>query len=202
MPASVSSSSAPWSPTTDLAQGMFITASRSLLDPNFSHTVVLLLEYDAEGALGLIVNRPTDIDLASLLPDSKWLEGRAEPVFIGGPVSRDHLVVLMRSGAAPPPDESGQVLSDTYVTGSLASLEKFLTTEVAGAEFRVFAGYAGWARGQLDSEVMRGDWHVSPADSQTVFELPPARVWPALIRRNSGQWVHLAPGDGEDQASR
>ena len=186
-------------PANELARGVFLTASRNLLDPNFSQTVVLLLDYGAEGALGLIINRPTDIELAAVLPDLVSLEGRGDLVFVGGPVGRDHLVVLIRSAVAPA--QSGLVVGDVYVTGSVDVLREFLDPAVVDAEFHAYAGYAGWGPGQLDGEVSRGDWHVSPADSETVFELPASQMWPALIRRTSGQWVWLPPTERARETS-
>ena len=178
-------------PSSELEPGKFLIASRRLHDPNFSETVVLLLEYGAEGALGLIINRPTDVELTSLLPEVHELRGREDPVYVGGPVSRDHLLLLVR--AQQEPAEASQVLDDVFVTSSLDTLRRLLDAQSARAMFHAYAGYAGWAAGQLDNEVSRGDWHIATADSETVFDKESAGVWPELIRRTSGMWVKLRP---------
>jgi len=185
-------------PSHDLARGMFLIASRGLVDPNFSESVVLLLEYDAKGALGVIVNRPTKIRLADLLPDIEELKGRTDTVFLGGPVSKNNIVLLMRAERHPP--GAGRVFADTYASSNLETLKEAAAGRQAGT-FRAYAGYAGWGPRQLDSEVSRGDWYVSPADEATVFDAASESVWPQLMEKNAGQWVfdlrgrlHVASG--------
>ena len=177
-------------PGDDLARGMFLVASRGLVDPNFSESVVLLLEYDAKGALGLIVNRPTGVPLSDLLPDVEELKEREDIVYLGGPVSKDHIVVLMRSDQHPP--EAGRVFADTYVSSSMETLKQALSMSRDGGTFRAFVGYAGWGPGQLDREVSRGDWYVSPGSEAVVFERAAEEIWPELIEKHSGQWVRHA----------
>lgn len=174
-------------PSYVLKRGMFLVASRHLVDPNFSHSVVLVLEYDAKGALGLIVNKPTRLQLSELLPEVEELKERVDIVYVGGPVSKDHVLLLMRSQQHPP--HSGRVFADTYVSTSLESLRNAVAAGAEGAHFRAYVGYAGWGPGQLDSEVSRGDWHVAPADEATVFDTGAEKIWPELIEKNSGQWV-------------
>ena len=111
-------------PSYSLARGMFLIASRGLSDPNFSESVVLLLEYDAKGALGLIVNRPTDVPLTDLLPEVEELKERSDVVYVGGPVSKNRIVLLMRSEQHP--RESGRVFADTYVSSSMETLKHAL----------------------------------------------------------------------------
>jgi putative transcriptional regulator len=174
-------------PTYSLARGMFLIASRQLVDPNFSESVVLLLEYDAKGALGLIVNRPTEVQLTDLLPDVDELKERADVVYVGGPVSKDRIVLLMRSEQHP--RESGRVFADTYVSSSMETLKHAVTLSREGGTFHAYIGYAGWAPGQLDNEVSRGDWHVSPAEEAMVFDRAAEEIWHELIEKNSGHWV-------------
>ena len=170
-----------------LAKGVFLIASESLSDPNFSQTVVLLLDYDQTGAIGLIINRPTEVTLASLLPELEELSGRSAPVFIGGPVGRTRLFLLVRSTTPPPHSE--EVVAGVYVSTSLDTLRDIIAGEPEGVAFQAYAGYAGWAPGQLDGEMLRGDWLVTPGDSDTVFEKAPSGVWRELIRRTRGLWV-------------
>lgn len=174
-------------PERDLARGKFLIASRSLLDPNFSESVVLLLEYDAEGALGLIVNRPTEVQLTDLLPEVEELKERADVVYVGGPVSKDRIVLLMRSDEHP--RDAGRVFADTYVSSSMETLKHAVTLTRDGGTFHAYVGYAGWGPGQLDNEVSRGDWHISPAEEALVFDRAADEIWHELIKKNSGQWV-------------
>lgn len=176
---------------TPLAQGSFLVATPGMLDPNFAESVVLLLEYSDAGAMGLVVNRPTHATLARLLPDVAWLQGRSEVVFLGGPVAPEQVIILVRSVTPPTPAE--HVIDDIYATGSEKVLRGIVESEDPGEMFRVYAGYAGWAPGQLEGEVARGGWRLAPGDSATVFEVPSHDVWPALIQRTSGDWVGPAP---------
>jgi putative transcriptional regulator len=179
-------------PGYSLARGMFLIASRGLTDPNFSESVVLLLEYDAQGALGLIVNRPTRVQLTDLLPEVDELKERGDVVYVGGPVSKNRIVLLMRSDRHP--REAGRVFADTYVSSSMETLRHAIALSREGGTFHAYVGYAGWGPGQLDSEVSRGDWHISPAEEAIVFDKAAEEIWPELIEKSAGRWVR-APAD-------
>jgi putative transcriptional regulator len=172
-----------------LAKGKFLVARKQLRDPNFSETVVLLLEYDRNGALGLVINQPTEVKLSTVFPDIKGLQQRTDTVFIGGPVARRQLLLLIRTDNQP--EESRHVFDDIYVSTSRVLLQRMIEKANAREKFRVYAGYAGWAPGQLDREVSRGDWHILQADAETVFDKAPSEIWPELIRRSSVQWVRV-----------
>ena len=165
--------------------GTFLIAARSMLDPNFAQTVVLLIDYDSEGAFGLIVDRPTRHTLAELWPEISGLE--AHPVYYGGPVFPNRLLFLLRSDDAP--EGMRLVIPGVY----LGSDELALKRIIAGGEgeFRVYAGYSGWAPGQLDNEMARGDWHLLPAERRFIFDPQPADVWEELIQRADIQVVQL-----------
>ncbi len=184
-------------PVKALAKGVFLIASERLREPNFSQSVVLLLEYDSTGALGLIINRPSHVSLASALPEVAALAGRSDVLYVGGPVGRNQLFLLIR-GASRPTD-ANPVVDEIYSSISLETLRAVLGEEKA--EFHAHAGYAGWGPGQLDAEVMRGDWYVTPADVVTMFDQPADDVWPALIRKNSGFWVRRAIDRAERRSS-
>jgi len=169
---------------TRLARGRFLVANRSLRDPTFVETVVLLVDYDDHGALGVVVNRPTDVPLVAALPEVKELKKRKDTVFLGGPVARDRMVLLLRADAAPP--ESIEVFERVYATGSLSALRHSIGH---GEAVRAYAGYAGWGPGQLDAEVARGDWLIGPADSKAIFDDPPNALWSRFVERFSGDWA-------------
>ena len=184
-----------------LAKGKFLVASRDLTDPNFSETVVLLIDYDRYGAMGLVINRPSEVRLSTVLPEIEGLEQRTDTVYIGGPVARSQMLLLVRSGRQP--EGSRYVFEDIYITSSRGVLERMIDDTDGGERFRVYAGHAGWAPGQLDREVSRGGWHVLQADAETVFDKAPSEIWPELIRQSSVLWARLpAPGRNPEREAR
>lgn len=169
-------------------RGMFLLATPRLGDPRFAQTVVLLLEYDGTGALGLVVNRPTQLSLDDALVTPPP-ESAGHFVFSGGPVEHRRLIALLRS-----PEEVGDaqhVFGDVYASGSMETLRLMLARDDNGADVHAYLGYAGWSPGQLDAEIARGDWIVTPADAASIFDTPPGDVWRNLMRRNAGRWVRV-----------
>ena len=172
------------------AKGRFLVASRSLVDPTFAQTVVLLLSYGAQGALGVVINRPTTIRLRTALPQVEELRGRADPIYLGGPVAANLMLLLVRAPRRPKSAE--RIFGDVYASGSMKVLRESLANRGSANRVRAYAGNAGWAPGQLEREIARGDWYVAPAEAVTVFESQPDNVWPKLIERVSGQWTRAA----------
>jgi putative transcriptional regulator len=170
-----------------LAKGKFLVASRRLGDPNFAETVVLLIAYNQQGAMGVVINRPAETPLSTLLPNVEGLRERADEVFLGGPVGRNQLLILARVPRQP--EESQPVFADVYTIADQSVLERLIQERGADMKFRAYVGYAGWGAGQLDFEMSQGGWHVTPADASTVFDKPPSDIWPDLIRRGEAQWV-------------
>jgi putative transcriptional regulator len=171
------------------ARGKFLVASRQLLDPQFSETVVLLIEYNSAGAMGVIINRPSELKLSEVLPELEVLRQRPDIVYLGGPVAKNQLLLLIRTSS--PPEDSYRVFKDIYVTSSQAVIQRILRDRKGEERFRAYAGYAGWAPGQLDHEILRGGWHVIRADAGTVFDRSASEIWPDLIQRSSAKWVRL-----------
>jgi putative transcriptional regulator len=156
---------------TDGLSGYLLVASPLMLDPNFTRTVVLILQHDDDGALGVVLNRPSDSPVSDHLP--RWSKGSVEPatVFVGGPVSPEIGIGLAwRTG-------SGH--------GPLAGIEVFdLSAEDEEHEaVRVFAGYAGWGAGQLEAELEEPAWLVVPATPAEVFTARPDLLWGRVMRR-------------------
>jgi putative transcriptional regulator len=174
----------------NLAPGQFLIASRGLLDPNFAKTVVLVVVHNDEGAVGVILNRPTEVRLAEMVEELEGVEERPETVWVGGPVAHWQLVLLFRTELESEEDEP--VFEDVYFSASRAVLEQLLEKN---EEFRVYAGYAGWSPGQLEQEIARGGWHVLPGDPEMVFDPEPLSLWKELVTRGEARWVQL-PDDG------
>lgn len=172
-----------------LAKGKFLVAGRDLKDPNFSETVVLLIDYNRQGAMGLVINRPTELKLSTILPEIEGLQQRTNTVYIGGPVARSDMFLLIRSGSQL--EGSRRVFEDIYVSSSLPLLHRMIEEADVGVRFRAYAGHAGWAPEQLDREVSRGDWYVLRADAETIFDMAPSEIWPELIRLSTVQWTKV-----------
>ena len=164
-----------------VANGIFLVAKREMRDPRFHQTVVLITQPPQGGPFGVIVNRPLDRPLSEVFPDQGTLKGKKDVLYLGGPVSREGLMFLARS--PKPPARAVPVLKDVYFTADLSWIEAQLKRSDPARNLRVFSGYSGWGSGQLQNEIERGDWHVLPADAETIFEKDPARIWPELIRR-------------------
>ena len=175
-------------PEETLAQGKFLVAANNLRDSNFSETVIYLVSYNALGAMGVVVNRPTDVYLARALPHLADQPHAQDIIYAGGPVGRSHMIVLIRSNTL----SLENTLTVTEEISASSGLEHLaLLAQEAAAQFRVHAGYAGWSPGQLDNEVARGDWYILPGDAETLFGTDPAALWPALIQRGAMEWTRL-----------
>jgi putative transcriptional regulator len=168
-----------------VANGIFLVAKREMRDPRFHQTVVLITQPPEGGPFGVIVNRPLERTLSEVFPEQGTLKGKKDVLYFGGPVTREGLMFLVRS--PKPPGRSVHVLKDVYFTGDLNWIEAQLKRSDPARGLRVFSGYSGWGSGQLQNEIERGDWHVLPADAETIFEKDPARIWPELIRRATAQ---------------
>jgi len=162
---------------------ILLVARRDLPDPFFRDSVVLVTNNAGGAPVGVIINRPTDVPLTKLFPDIERLRVGADKVFFGGPVRRQELVFLFR--AAKPPEDAIEVLDGIYLSSSLEVLRDLLGREKPADGLRVFAGYAGWAPGQLEGEIARGDWHLVRADAATLFAKKPETLWQELERRAS-----------------
>ncbi len=164
-------------------KGRLLIATRKLKDPIFARSVILLLDYNPHGALGLIVNKPTRLKLSKAFPDIKGLKAIKEPIYLGGPVEGNLIFILLR--AEKQPKDTRLVFEHIYYSTDKGILKSLLKAKGDKRDFRVFAGYAGWAKGQLDREIMRGSWYVLNADPDIIFDTEPSKVWETLIRKGT-----------------
>jgi putative transcriptional regulator len=167
-------------PGQKLGAGVFLVATHRILDPRFSQSVILLTQYGPQGAMGVIINRPTEHRLSDLLPEIEALEGRSDRLFFGGPVGVNAIVVLLRSAEDVELEHTERVFGDVYFSGNPETFAYIIGREKKDEAIRGYAGYAGWAPGQLEGEVARGDWSILGADASIVFRKEPSTVWKEL----------------------
>jgi putative transcriptional regulator len=168
-------------------RGRLLVATPVLGDPNFDRTVVLVLEHTTEGAVGVVLNRPSGTDLADAGADwDGWDDFAAEPpvVFVGGPVSRTAIICLARLGDGGA--EGFQPLLGDVGLADMARAPRGIDA------VRLFAGYAGWGAGQLESEIDQGAWFVVDAVPDDALTEEPEDLWSEVLRRQGGRLAMFA----------
>ena len=165
-------------------RGSLLIATPQLLDPNFRRTVVLVADHDDQGALGVILNRPSGMTVADAAPDLEPLVGPETPIFAGGPVQPISGVVLAEVTEADEP-----IFEDVVLVPDLGQLSDIVD---GAGRLRVFAGYAGWGPGQLDGELERDDWIVEPARPDDVVAEDAEAHWGSVLARKGGQYALVA----------
>ncbi len=174
----------------DLSVGKLLVASRSLGDPDFAGTVVLLVRYDEKGALGLILNRRTDVPISRVL-DLKAAKDRSDPVYLGGPVGASTVFALLKSSAKM--EEAENIFGGVYLISDKTLFEQTISARPDPGVFHVYLGYAGWTQDQLRSEAQLGAWFVFPADAATVFNSDPNSLWLQMIQKTELQLAKTEP---------
>ena len=169
----------------------FLVASADLPDPNFGHSVVLVMPPDGPGVMGIIVNKPTRVLLSRLFPGEPRLAKLDDRVFFGGPVSPQTVSFVFRADKAP--DEAMEVMAGVYISSDTDLLHELLAREKPTDGLRVFVGYAGWAPGQLEGEVAHGDWHRMDANARALFERRPESLWYDLDIKASATKAFFRP---------
>jgi putative transcriptional regulator len=178
----------------DTTAGKLLIAEPMLDDPNFDRTVVLMIEHTPDGALGVVLNRPSRVPVDAVLEEWAPLAASPPVLYMGGPVERSGVLALARrragrgAGPAAVPGWSG-------VLGEVGLLDLHVEPEtVAGGvdRIRFFAGYSGWGGGQLEAELAEGAWLVVPADPADVFAPDPDAMWRAVLHRQGGKLAMLA----------
>jgi putative transcriptional regulator len=175
----------------DLGLGKLLVSSRDLSDPNFAESVVLLIQYDQQGTVGLMINRRTRAPVSRMFQNLDTGKHGADPIYVGGPVEMTAVLGLFRSRKRP--DEGTVVLSEVYLVSSKPLLEKTLTATTGPSDLRLYLGYCGWAGGQLENEVRQGGWWIFEANAGVVFDPDPGSVWSRLIARTELQIAKTGP---------
>lgn len=173
-----------------LERGALLVALPTLVDPNFQRTLVLLVEASEDGAMGLVINRPTALQLADALPEQELLRGTDVPVFEGGPMKEDRILILRNGGEEL--DDFIPVFGDVSLGGTVDALKEAATTHGITGAFRPFRGFAGWDPGQLEEEIEEQAWGLLPGDTDVVFSDHPGGVWAAAMGMLGGPFAFYA----------
>lgn len=177
-------------------RGRLLVATPTLLDPNFHRTVVAVLEHGEEGALGVVLDRPSGTPLGEILP--RWADVALAPgeVFLGGPVATDGMIGLARLVVDVDPDHDHdpppgvRALWPGLATVDLESDPADLDGLVSG--LRAFVGYAGWGPGQLEGEIAEGAWFVVDQTAGDLWTARPRDLWRTVLRRQPGRIAQFA----------
>jgi putative transcriptional regulator len=182
---------------SDPKAGRLLVATPLLGDPNFKRAVILVVEHEeVQGTLGVVLNRPTEIAVGQVL--EQWTELASEPpvVFRGGPVAPNSALALaMIPGPGQEEPAGWRPLDGAPALARLGLLDLDTPPRLLApgiTSLRVYAGYAGWSPGQLESEIGEGAWYVLPAQPADVFAADPSRLWRQVLRRQDGDLAFLA----------
>ncbi len=163
----------------DSLQGKLLVSSPALHDPNFRKTVVLIAHHDEEGAMGLVLSRPSEVLAVAAVPSLAGLPGADDPVFVGGPVQPEAFMVLAEfddvdEAAAPIMERLGFMPADSE------------PDDLSITRLRLFSGYSGWATGQLEDELEEVAWIVVDAETADAFADDPDELWRTVLHRKGG----------------
>src|SRR5262245_31959117 len=161
-------------PPQESPNAVLLVAKPALADPNFRETVVLVTQAADASTVGVILNRPTP----------RRHERSGETVYFGGPVMREVLVALFRSERTPEAS-AFPVLKGIYLTMHPQNIEQLFAAPTKN--YRLYAGFAGWAPGQLQSELARDDWYVFPARAELLFRKDTTSLWRELVGKARGR---------------
>jgi putative transcriptional regulator len=170
-------------------RGMLLLAAPALKDPNFDRTVVFIAEHSEDGAMGLVLNRPSDAPVGEAIPDLEWVaDSGAGSVYVGGPVAPNGVIVLAEwedpsQAVVLVEDDLGFVPGDAEDTDALAA---------AVRRARVYAGHAGWGPGQLEEEIEEEAWIVESPLRDELFSDDPEGLWSAVLRRKGREFALLS----------
>ena len=168
-------------------RGQILVAGPTMLDPNFARTVVLIAEHSDEGAMGVVLNRPSEAGVAEAVPALADVVDGDDLVYVGGPVQPTALTVLAEF------DDRDEAATIVFSNIGFARGDADLSVLAASTRrARVYAGYAGWTTGQLEAELERDDWIVTSPQPEDVFSEAGIGLWAAVLRRMGGRYELIA----------
>jgi putative transcriptional regulator len=173
---------------TDSLRGKLILAGPMLKDPNFDRTVVFITEHNEDGAMGLVLNRPSEATVGDAIPDLTWIADADDPIYVGGPVAPNGVIVLAEwddpaQAVVLVEEDLGFVPGDAEDPDALAA---------AVRRARVYAGHAGWGPGQLEGELAEEAWIVESPRREELFSDDAEGLWPAVLRRMGREFALLS----------
>jgi putative transcriptional regulator len=175
-------------PTPQPRVGALLVAAPLLTDPNFDRTVLLILEHDESGSFAVVINRPSDTTIESVLPEWRHTPVADDVLYIGGPVAPDSALGVGLFDRRTSPADSSRV-----VTPDLGVIDLDDEPLMQGlSSIRIFSGYAGWEEGQLDDEIDEGAWYVVDGSAADVFDANPLTLWRRVLRRQSSELAFVA----------
>jgi putative transcriptional regulator len=183
-------------PATEPAAGRFLVARRTLDDPHFRQSVIYLLRHGPTGTAGLIINRPSGLNLSDAVSgiDDSGLESR--PVFFGGPVEFDTVSMLIRDAKESRLVE--HIADDVYLSGDRSVLDRLLTEKKPDDALHFYLGHAGWQPGQLAREIRQENWYVIDTDPAVIFSARPESIWKRLIEKLDPSGLYAGSGRPAD----
>jgi putative transcriptional regulator len=167
-------------------RGKLLVASPSLVDPNFARSVVLITEHSDEGAMGIVLNRPSETGVGEVVPELAEIAA-SEPVYVGGPVQPEAVVLLAEF--ADPEAAAWIVVADVGLASAEVDLDELPQAVRRG---RVYAGYSGWSPGQLEAELETDSWIVEPPLPAELFPDDPATLWRDVLARKGGRYTLIS----------
>lgn len=165
----------------EFLQGQLLVASPGMSDPNFARTVVAIANHDEDGALGIILNRPSETEVAEAVPELEGVVAPDDVVFVGGPVQPASIIVLAEF--EDPAEAAFLVVDAVGLVSERTGLDHL---DTATTRRRVYAGYAGWGPGQLESELERDDWIIVESVTDDVFDEDAPTLWARVLERQGG----------------
>jgi putative transcriptional regulator len=164
------------------AAGKLLVADQTMLDPRFLQTIVLLFRYSKDGAAGLILNHPTNVNVSKIFPEIPGLNSKKEFLHFGGPVAADTVFLLVQG--KDPGDKAERIFQNVFISADKSVMQEELGHIKGQEKLHVYIGYAGWGAGQLDMEIAGGHWHVLPADTKAIFYSDPEKIWQEYLDRS------------------
>lgn len=170
-----------------LHKGVLLVAAENLIDPNFGRTVILITKLNKKGTAGLVLNRRTRIPIARALPRILQIIPVPDYLYNGGPVSPDSVNLMVISETPLP--KANNIFDKIYLVDTLELFNEIIAKQIDTKFIRLYSGSAGWAPGQLESELMRGDWYLWHASEDIIFNNSPDTIWKELIQIVTAKWV-------------
>jgi putative transcriptional regulator len=177
-------------------RGALLVSTEQIADETFAETVILLLHYDSDGAIGIAINRPTWVSTRDVFPDFDYLRRYRGRVFHGGPLAQATVLILSRR--LPPSADNVPLVGNVFMSSDLGLLEaEFDAAKDDDSVLRFYAGHASWRPGQLEEEIKAGAWRVAPGNAAAIFDAEPASLWRRLAAGES-EIVVQAPSSARE----